>query len=146
MSKTIAEKQAEVVDEFLAIGDWRDRYRHIIETSRTLPELPEALRTDNIKVKGCQSQVWLHASMDGPNVVFRADSDAAIVKGLVAIVVRVFSGHTPDEILASGVEFVDQMGLSEHLSQSRANGLSAMLKQIKLYAQVLKMQSMVARA
>lgn len=145
MSKSIAEKQAEIVDEFLAISDWRDRYRHIIETSRTLEDLPEELRTDNIKVKGCQSQVWLHASLHDGKVIFRADSDAAIVKGLVAIVVRVFSGHTPDEILAAGVDFVDKIGLSEHLSQSRANGLSAMLRQIKLYAQVLKLQALAAR-
>lgn len=145
MSKSIEEKQAEIVEEFLAIPDWRDRYRHIIETSRTLPDLPEELRSDNIKVKGCQSQVWLHASMDNGKVVFQADSDAAIVKGLVAIVVRVFSGHTPDEILAAGVDFVDRIGLSEHLSQSRANGLSAMLRQIKLYAQVLKLQALAGR-
>lgn len=145
MSKSIAEKQAEIVDEFLAISDWRDRYRHIIETSRTLEDLPEELRTDNIKVKGCQSQVWLHASLHDGKVIFRADSDAAIVKGLVAIVVRVFSGHTPDEILAAGVDFVDKIGLSEHLSQSRANGLSAMLRQIKLYAQVLKLQALAGR-
>ena len=142
MSKSLEEKQEEIVQEFLAIRDWRDRYRHIIETARSLDALPEELRTDNIKVKGCQSQVWLHASLVGGKVVFQADSDAAIVKGLVALVVRVFSGHTPDEILAAGVDFVDRIGLSEHLSQSRANGLSAMLKQIRLYAQVLKLQAL----
>lgn len=144
MASTIAEKQAEIVGEFAAIADWRDRYRHIIELGRQLPDLPEELRNDNFKVKGCQSQVWLLPSLEDGKVIYRADSDAAIVKGLVAIVLRVFSGHTPDEILASKPDFVDQIGLSEHLSQTRANGLSAMLKQIQMYA--LAMKAVAARS
>jgi len=144
MASTIAEKQAEIVGEFAAIEDWRDRYRHIIELGRQLPDLPEELRNDKFKVKGCQSQVWLLPSLEDGKVVYRADSDAAIVKGLVAIVLRVFSGHSPDEILASKPDFVDQIGLSEHLSQTRANGLSAMLKQIQMYA--LAMKAVAARA
>lgn len=142
MSSTIAEKQAEIVAEFAAIADWRDRYRHIIDLGRQLPDLPEAMRDDKFRVKGCQSQVWLHPSLEGGRVIYRADSDAAIVKGLVAIVLRVFSGHTPDEILASKPDFVDQIGLSEHLSQTRANGLSAMLKQIHMYALAMKAMAM----
>ena len=144
MAPSIADKQREIVDEFAEISDWRDRYRHIIELGRQLPDLPDELRDDKFKVKGCQSQVWLHPSLEDGRVVFRADSDAAIVKGLVALVLRVFSGHTPDEILASKPNFVDEIGLSEHLSQTRANGLSSMLKQIQMYA--FAMKAMAARA
>lgn len=144
MASSIADKQREIVDEFADIADWRDRYRHIIDLGRQLPDLPDDLRDDKFKVKGCQSQVWLHPSLEDGLVVFRADSDAAIVKGLVAIVLRVFSGHTPDEILASKPNFVDEIGLSEHLSQTRANGLSSMLKQIQMYA--FAMKAMAARA
>lgn len=143
MVASIADKQREIVEEFASIADWRDRYRHIINLGRELPELPEDMRVDRFKVKGCQSQVWLHPSLEDGLVVFRADSDAAIVKGLVALVLRVFSGHTPDEILGSKPDFVDQIGLSEHLSQTRANGLSAMLKQIQMYA--FAMKAMAAR-
>lgn len=142
MGLSIEEKQAEIVQEFSAIADWRDRYRHIIDLGRALPELPEELRDDKFKVKGCQSQVWLHASMEDGKIVYRADSDAAIVKGLVALAVRVFSGHTPDEIVSAKPDFVDQIGLSEHLSATRANGLSAMLKQIRMYAVAMKAMGM----
>lgn len=138
MASTIAEKQQEIIDEFSKIADWRDRYRHIIQLGRELPDLPEEKRDDRFKVKGCQSQVWLLPRVEDGKVVFEADSDAAIVKGLVAIVLRVFSGHAPDDILASDARFVDQIGLSEHLSQTRANGLSAMLKQIRMYALAMK--------
>lgn len=136
--QTIEQKQAAIVAEFQAIADWRERYRHIINLGRELPELSEDLRIDRYKVKGCQSQVWLIASLEDGRVHFQADSDAAIVRGLVAIVVRVFSGHTPDEIIAARPTFVDEIGLSEHLSQTRANGLSAMLRQIRLYAAAFK--------
>lgn len=138
MASTIAEKQQEVIDEFAAISDWRNRYRHIIQLGREMPSLPEEKRDDRFRVKGCQSQVWLIPRLEDGNVVFEADSDASIVKGLIAIVLRVYSGHPPDDILASDVRFVDQIGLSEHLSQTRANGLSAMLKQIRMYALAMK--------
>lgn len=138
MASTIAEKQQEVIDEFAAISDWRNRYRHIIQLGRDMPSLPEEKRDDRFRVKGCQSQVWLIPSLDDGKVVFEADSDASIVKGLIAIVLRVYSGHPPDDILASDIRFVDQIGLSEHLSQTRANGLSAMLKQIRMYALAMK--------
>lgn|SRR5699024_9061211 len=138
MASTIADKQQEVIDEFEAISDWRNRYRHIIQLGREMPSLPEEKRDDRFRVKGCQSQVWLIPRLEDGNVVFEADSDAAIVKGLIAIVLRVYSGHPPDDILASDIRFVDQIGLSEHLSQTRANGLSAMLKQIRMYALAMK--------
>lgn len=138
MGLSIQEKQAEIVQEFSAIADWRERYRHIIALGRALPDLPEELREDKFKVKGCQSQVWLHASMEDGKVIYRADSDAAIVKGLVALSVRVFSGHTADEIVNAKPDFVDEIGLSENLSATRANGLSAMLKQIRMYAVAMK--------
>jgi len=138
MAASIADKQQEIIDEFAQIADWRDRYRHIIQLGRDLPDLPEEKRDDRFKVKGCQSQVWLLPRLEDGKVIFEADSDAAIVKGLVALVLRVFSGHAPDDILASDVRFVDQIGLSEHLSQTRANGLSAMLKQIRMYALAMK--------
>ncbi len=138
MSSSIADVQQEIIDEFSEITDWRDRYRHIIDIGRQLPKLPDELYDERFKVKGCQSQVWLHPHLEDGKVIFQADSDAAIVKGLVALVVRVFSGQTPDDILASDTRFVDQIGLSEHLSQTRANGLSAMLKQIKMYAIAMK--------
>lgn len=138
MASTIADKQQEVIDEFDAISDWRNRYRHIIQLGREMPSLPEEKRDDRFRVKGCQSQVWLIPRLEDGKVVFEADSDAAIVKGLIAIVLRVYSGHPPDDILASDIRFVDQIGLSEHLSQTRANGLSAMLKQIRMYALAMK--------
>lgn len=138
MAATIADKQQEIIDEFAAIADWRDRYRHIIKLGREMPDLPEEKRDDRFKVKGCQSQVWLLPRVEDGKVYFDADSDAAIVKGLVALVLRVFSGHAPDDILASDTRFVDQIGLSEHLSQTRANGLSSMLKQIRMYALAMK--------
>lgn len=138
MAATIADKQQEIIDEFAAIADWRDRYRHIIKLGRELPDLPEEKRDDRFKVKGCQSQVWLLPRVEDGKVIFEADSDAAIVKGLVALVLRVFSGHAPDDILEADVRFVDQIGLSEHLSQTRANGLSSMLKQIRMYALAMK--------
>ncbi len=134
MSETIAQKQDALTAEFAELSDWRQRYREIIAIGKALPELDEEKRADQFKVRGCQSQVWLHAELDGGVIRFEGDSDAAIVRGLVALVLRVFSGHSPAEILASDVTFVDAIGLSEHLSQTRSNGLSAMLKQIKMYA------------
>lgn len=131
---SIASRQSEIVAELSSAGSWQDRYRAIISIGRELTPFPEEHRTDAHKVKGCQSQVWLHAALspDG-TVTFHGDSDAAIVKGLVALVLRAFSGATPAEIVSAPTTFVDELGLSENLSQTRANGLSAMLKQIKLY-------------
>jgi cysteine desulfuration protein SufE len=138
MSQTSADKQAELIARFNAIPSWEDRYREIIRLGRALPAFPEEQRLDKNKVKGCQSQVWMHARAEGGCVLYVADSDAAIVKGLVSLVLEVYSGHTFDEIIATPATFVDALGLGQHLSQSRANGLSAMLKQVKLYALAFK--------
>lgn len=138
MSQTIAEKQAALIARFNAIPTWEDRYREIIRAGRELPELPEEQRIEKNKVKGCQSQVWMHARAEDGRVRYVADSDAAIVKGLISLVLEVYSGHTFDEIIATPASFVDALGLGQHLSQSRANGLSAMLKQVKLYALAFK--------
>lgn len=124
----------QIVDEFADLPGWQERYRRIIQLGRDLPELPDEHRTDANKVKGCQSQVWLHAALDNGRVRLVGDSDAAIVKGLVAVVLRVYSDATPDEILATPPTFVDALGLSDNLSQTRANGLMSMIKQIQLYA------------
>lgn len=139
MSTSISDRAGALVAELQALTNWQDRYRRIIALGRALPTLADEHRTDANKVKGCQSQVWLHASLEsgasGESVVtYVADSDAAIVKGLVAIVLGVYSGATPAQILATPPTFVDELGLSENLSQTRANGLQAMIKQIKLYA------------
>jgi cysteine desulfuration protein SufE len=133
-SGTVAEKQAEIIERFNAIADWEARYREIIALGKKLPPLPEELRTESNKVKGCQSQVWLAPKLENGCVHFQADSDAAIVRGLVALLLEVYSGHPPAEILAADETFVDRIGLIEHLSQTRSNGLSAMIKQIKYYA------------
>ncbi len=135
---TISDKQSALVERFNAIHDWEDRYREIIQLGRKLPEFPEAQRTDSNKVKGCQSQVWMHAGLEGERIVFLADSDAAIVRGLIAILIEVYSGETPDAILETPPSFIDDLGLSSHLSQNRANGLSAMIKQMKMYAAAFK--------
>jgi cysteine desulfuration protein SufE len=131
---SIQEKQAEIVARFTAIEDWESRYREIIALGKQLPPMPEDLHTEANKVKGCQSQVWLSPRVEEGRIFFHADSDASIVRGLVALLVEVYNGHTPDEILAADETFLDRIGLIEHLSQTRSNGLSAMIKQIKYYA------------
>ncbi len=130
----MAVQQEAIVQRFNAIGDWESRYRAIIDLGKQLPPLPEELRIDSNKVKGCQSQVWLSPKVENGLLAFQADSDAAIVKGLVALLLDVYNGHTPAEILEADESFLDRIGLIEHLSQTRSNGLSAMIKQIKYYA------------
>jgi cysteine desulfuration protein SufE len=131
---TIQERTASIVATLNSARDWQARYKQIIELGRALPPMPEGARVDANKVKGCQSQVWLDAAFEDGSVVLQGDSDAAIVKGLVAVVLHVYSGATPQEILATPPTFIDELGLSSNLSQTRANGLSAMIKQIQLYA------------
>ncbi len=138
MTESIADKQTALIARFSAIPSWEDRYREIIQMGRNLPAFPEEHRLEKNKVKGCQSQVWLHARPENGRVYYVGDSDAAIVKGLISLVLEVYSGHTFDEIIATPATFVDGLGLGQHLSQSRANGLSAMLKQVKLYALAFK--------
>lgn len=128
------QRQQGIVDEFEGLGSWEERYERLIRLGSGLTALPEELRTEAFKVKGCQSQVWLHARLEDGRVRLAADSDALIVKGLVALLLRVYDDRTPAEILATAPDFVEALGMREHLSPTRANGLAAMLKQIRLYA------------
>lgn len=130
----IENKASEIVSQITAHDSWEDRYKTLIGLGKTLPEMPAHYKTDDNKVKGCQSQVWLFAELDGDKIVFHADSDAHIAKGIVALLVGVYSGSTPSEILTFPETFVENIGLKQHLSMSRANGLASMLKQIKIYA------------
>lgn len=133
-------RQALRVKEFTALPSWEERYRKLIELGRKLPDLPEELRTEEAKVKGCQSQVWLHASLNSSGeVILRGDSDALLVKGLLALVLEFYSESTPQEILESPASFLTELGFAQNLTPSRANGLAAMLKQIKLFAQAYLM-------
>ena len=135
---TINEKQDEIIDEFSGFDDWLDRYQLLIDLGSEQPPLEEEYKTDNNLIEGCQSRVWLQADLVDGKVVFRAESDALIVKGIVALLIKVYSGHTPDEILSSEPYFVEAIGLKEHLSPTRSNGLLSMLKQMRLYALAFK--------
>ena len=135
---TINEKQDEIIDEFSGFDDWLDRYQLLIDLGGEQPPLDEQYKTDNNLIEGCQSRVWLQADYSDGKVFFRAESDALIVKGIVALLIKVYSGHTPDEILSSDLYFVEAIGLKEHLSPTRSNGLVAMIKQMKLYALAFK--------
>ena len=130
----LIDRQREVVAEFSGLSDWEDRYRKLIEIGKALPDLPEAKKLEDFKVKGCTSQVWMHAHLEGDRVIFEADSDALLVRGLVALLLRVYSNATPAEILATPPDFVKEIGLESKLSPSRANGLFSMIKQMKFYA------------
>ncbi len=130
----ISDVQAELIGEFRFLDDWMDRYRHIIDLGRKLPEFPEAWMTDDFKVEGCQSQVWMKPEIRNGRVVLHAKSDAAIVSGLIAIVLRLDSARLPDEILTTPPQFIEAIGLHEHLSPSRSNGLHSMIKKIFAYA------------
>lgn len=136
---TINEKQDEIIDEFSGLDDWMDRYSYIIDLGNSLPAIDEQLKTPSRLIEGCQSRVWLDArlSPDG-KVEFTADSDAIIVKGIISMLIDVLSGHTPQEILDADLYFIDRIGLSEHLSPTRSNGLLAMVKQMRLYATAFK--------
>lgn len=125
--------QDEVIEEFSLFDDWMGKYEHIIEIGKELSEMDERYKTDDNFVRGCQARVWLHAFMDGDKLKFLADSDALITKGLVALMVRVLSGNKPEKIAKADLYFVDKIGLREHLSPTRSNGLVAMIKQMKLY-------------
>lgn len=131
---TIEQAQQEVVDEFALFSDWQDRYEHLIGLGKDLPLIAPAHKTEDNLVRGCQSRVWLHAEQENNLVHFTADSDAMITKGIVALLVRVYNDRPPQEILSASTAFIDRIGLREHLSPNRANGLSAMLDQMKRYA------------
>ena len=130
--------QEEIIDEFSVFDDWMDKYQLLIDMGNALPALDEAYKTDSNLIEGCQSRVWLHAQYDGNTVTYEAESDAIIVKGIVSLLVRVLSGHTPDEILDADLHFIEEIGLTEHLSPTRSNGLVAMVKQMRLYALAYK--------
>lgn len=136
---TINEIQDEIIEEFEGITDWMDRYAYIIELGESLPEFPQDRKVPANLIEGCQSRVWITAHTDAEgNVIFEADSDALIVKGIVALLLRVLSGHKPDEILQADLYFIDRIGLKEHLSPTRSNGLVAMVKQMHDYALAFK--------
>lgn len=137
---TIESIQEELIDEFSMFDDWMQRYEYMIELGKSLPLIDEQYKTDDKLIKGCQSRVWLHSELEGGKVIFTADSDAIITKGIVAILVRAFSNHSPLEILNANTDFIDEIGLKEHLSPTRANGLVAMVKQMKLDAMAYQAQ------
>lgn len=135
---TIDEKQQEIIDEFSEIDDWMDRYGYIIDLGNQLPPIDEKLKTPDRLIEGCQSRVWLNAEEREGKVHFTADSDAIIVKGIISLLISVLNDHTPDEILNADLRFIDEIGLSQHLSPTRSNGLLAMVRQMRLYALALK--------
>ena len=134
----IKDIQDEIIEEFTGFDDWLDRYQLLIDLGNEQEPLPEEYKTDNNLIEGCQSRVWLQADVIDGKIIFRAESDALIVKGIVALLIKVYSGHTPDEILAAEPYFVEAIGLKEHLSPTRSNGLVAMIKQMRLYALAFK--------
>jgi len=135
---TIREKQEEIIKEFEQYTDWEDRYKRIIEYGKGLPSLNENLKTEKNKLSGCQSQVWITARLENGKIIFEADSDASIVKGLIALLIKVYSNHTPDEILSNPPDYFRKIGIDSHLSPTRKNGLAAMMKQIQMYAVAYK--------
>ncbi len=137
---TILEKESQIINEFSMFDDWIDKYNYLIELGKTLPVIDEQHKTDQYLISGCQSKVWLFAFIKEGKVFFTGDSDAIITKGIVNLLIRVLSDQTPDDIIQAKLEFIDNVGLKEHLSPTRSNGLSAMIKQMKLYATVFKMK------
>ena len=130
----IHEIQQKILREFQALGDWTERYKYIIKVGKELAPLDEEHKIEENLVRGCQAQVWLHTHLDDDKVIFEADSDAAITKGLVALMVRFYSGQTPDDIISTNPDFIKKIGMEEHLSPTRSNGLASMVKQMKIYA------------
>ena len=135
---TIRETETRIIEEFSQFDDWLDKYNYIIETGKTLPGIDEKYKTDQFAITGCQSKVWLHADFREGKIYFTADSDALITRGIVALLIRVLSGRIPDEILGADMEYINRIGLREHLSPTRSNGLTSMIKQMKLYAMVFQ--------
>jgi cysteine desulfuration protein SufE len=135
---TIEEIEKEIIEEFELFGDdWEGKYEHLIELGKSLPLIDEKYKTDDRIIKGCQSKVWMHSEKHNGNIVFTADSDAIITKGMVALMIRVLSNQKPQDILSTNLNFINQIGLAEHLSPTRANGLISMIKQMKLDAMAL---------
>ncbi len=139
--KSINELQDEVIDEFSGFDDWMDRYQMLIDLGNELEPLDEKYKTESNLIDGCQSRVWLQADYHDGVIDFQAESDALIVKGIVALLIRVLSGHTPKEILDTDLYFIDRIGLHDHLSPTRSNGLLAMVKQMRMYAVAFGMKN-----
>ncbi|HEU4718027.1 MAG TPA: SufE family protein [Bacteroidia bacterium] len=138
---SIIETENEIIDEFSMFDQWDDKYQYIIDLGKSLAPMDEPLKTDDRLIKGCQSRVWLHTELKDGKVIYHADSDAIITKGLVALMVRVLSSHTPKEIVDAPMDFVDRIGLKDHLSPTRSNGLLSMIKQMKLDALALSVKN-----
>ena len=130
----IIDIQNQIIDEFEIMDDWMEKYEYMISLGKSLPLMADDFKNDSNLIKGCQSSVWLHAELKNDNIFFHAYSDAIITKGIISILIRIYSGQAPKEILDSNFDFINKIGLREHLSQTRANGLSSMIKQIKMYA------------
>jgi cysteine desulfuration protein SufE len=143
-NNTIENTEKEIVEEFGLFDSWDDKYEYIIDLGKKLPPLEDKYRLDENKVKGCQSTVWLGAEFKDGKVLYKADSDAMIVKGLISMLIRVLSGHTPDEILDAKLGFINDIGMTSHLAQTRSNGLLAMVKQMKNYALAYKLKTEAA--
>ncbi|MEM1259562.1 MAG: SufE family protein [Bacteroidota bacterium] len=131
---SIQDIQDGIVDEFSLFDDWMEKYEHMIALGKSLPLIADAFKTDDNIIKGCQSKVWVHAELNDDKLIFTADSDAIITKGIIAILIRAFSNQKPQDIIDANTDFIDEIGLKEHLSPTRANGLLSMVKQLKLYA------------
>ncbi len=136
----IAEKEQTVIEEFSLFEDWMDKYSFLIELGKELPLIDAKYKSNQYLISGCQSRVWLHADLKDGKIFLTADSDAVITKGIISLLIRVLSGHTPKEILDAKLDFLEQIGLKEHLSPTRANGLSSMVKQIILYARAFQIK------
>lgn len=137
---SIQEIQNEIIDEFSMFDDWMQRYEYIIALGKALPLIEEQYKTEDHLIKGCQSKVWVHASLKDGKVIFTAHSDAIITKGIIALLIRVFSNQKPKAIIEANTDFIDAIGLKEHLSPTRANGLVSMIKQLKMYAMAYQTQ------
>jgi len=135
---TIKELQEEIIEDFDLFDDWMERYEFIIENGKTLPQIDEENKSDDNIIKGCQSKVWLHAEYNEGKIMFTADSDAILTKGIISLLLKVYNDQSPDDILSNDPYFIDEIGLKEHLSPTRANGLLSMVKQIKLFALAFK--------
>jgi cysteine desulfuration protein SufE len=140
---TITEIQEQIVSEFSLFEEWEDKYSYLDDIARSLPKLDENYKTEQYVITGCQSKVWLHSDYKDGRIFFTADSETSTTKGIVSLLIRVLSGHTPDEILNADMGFIEKIGLREHLSPFRSNGLTSMIKQMKLYALAYKTKSEV---
>jgi cysteine desulfuration protein SufE len=140
MNQPIEEIEKEIISEFSIFPDWLDKYQYIIDMGEGLEPFPEDKKTEEYRIKGCQSSVWLTAQLENDKIIFRSDSDSSIVKGLASLMIRVLSNQKPDDIINAKLGFIDKIGLKEHLAPTRSNGLSAMIKQMKMYALAYKLK------